>query len=177
MVRHILEASSHTVTVAARSVDRANELVRSHPRGNSVAFDIDDDATLDRLAANSDVMVSMLPYLHHVKVAERCIAHGHHLVTTSYVSLHARPARQRQGRGRGAAQRARARPGIDHMSAMKIIHGIRAAGSTVTSFRSYCGGSRAGVPTTPSGTSSPGRPAASCSRRATRRSTSATASR
>lgn len=141
VVRHILEASSHTVTVAARSVDRANELVRSHPRGNSVAFDIDDDATLDRLAANSDVMVSMLPYLHHVKVAERCIAHGHHLVTTSYVSPAMRALHDSaKAAGVVLLNELGLDPGIDHMSAMKIIHGIRAAGGTVTSFRSYCGG-------------------------------------
>jgi saccharopine dehydrogenase (NADP+, L-glutamate forming) len=141
VVRHILEASSHTVTVAARSIDRANELVQSHPRGSTVAFDIDDAAALDRLAATSDVMVSMLPYLHHVKVAEACIAHGHHLVTTSYVSPAMRALHDRaKAAGVVLLNELGLDPGIDHMSAMKIIHGIRAAGGTVTSFRSYCGG-------------------------------------
>ncbi|MEZ4411110.1 MAG: saccharopine dehydrogenase C-terminal domain-containing protein [Polyangiales bacterium] len=31
-------------------------------------------------------------------------------------------------------------PGIDHMSAMRVIHQVRAKGGEVTSFRSYCGG-------------------------------------
>ncbi len=31
-------------------------------------------------------------------------------------------------------------PGIDHMSAVQIIHRIRAQGGTLTAFRSYCGG-------------------------------------
>jgi saccharopine dehydrogenase-like NADP-dependent oxidoreductase len=31
-------------------------------------------------------------------------------------------------------------PGIDHMSAMQIIHNVQRAGGKVTSFRSYCGG-------------------------------------
>ena len=31
-------------------------------------------------------------------------------------------------------------PGIDHMSAMRVIHGVRQAGGRVVSFRSYCGG-------------------------------------
>ncbi len=141
VVRHILEASSHTVTVAARSIDRANELVRGHDRGSAAAFDIDDADALDRLAAKSDVMVSMLPYLHHVKVAERCIAHGHHLVTTSYVSPAMRALHDRaQAAGVVLLNELGLDPGIDHMSAMKIIHGIRAAGGKVTSFRSYCGG-------------------------------------
>lgn len=141
VVRHILEASSHTVTVAARSIDRASELVKGHPRGNAVPFEIDDAAALDALAAKSDVLVSMLPYLHHVKVAERCIAHGHHLVTTSYVSPAMRALDERaKAAGVVLLNELGLDPGIDHMSAMKIIHGIRAAGGTVTSFRSYCGG-------------------------------------
>ena len=141
VVRHILEASSHTVTVAARSLDRANELVAGHPRGNAVAFDIDDAAALDALAARSDVLVSMLPYLHHVKAAEACIAHGHHLVTTSYVSPAMRALHDRAAAaGVVLLNELGLDPGIDHMSAMKIIHGVRAAGGTITSFRSYCGG-------------------------------------
>lgn len=141
VVRHILEASSHTVTVAARSVDRARELVRGHPRGDAAAFDLDDAAALDRLAAGSDVLVSMLPYLHHVTVAERCIAHGHHLVTTSYVSPAMRALHDRaKAAGVVLLNELGLDPGIDHMSAMKIIHGVRAGGGRVTSFRSYCGG-------------------------------------
>lgn len=141
VVRHILEGSSHTVTVAARSVDRARELVRGHERGRAVPFDIDDAEALDRLVAQSDVMVSMLPYLHHVKVAERCIAHRHHLVTTSYVSPAMRALHDRaKDAGVVLLNELGLDPGIDHMSAMKVIHGVRAAGGKVTSFRSYCGG-------------------------------------
>ena len=61
VVRHILESSEHTVTVAARSVDRARALVNGHPRGDVVAFELDDDQALDALVARSNVMVSMLP--------------------------------------------------------------------------------------------------------------------
>ncbi len=141
VVRHLLEASSHTVTVAARSVDRAAELVAGHPRGRAVPLEIDDDAALDALAQGSDVMVSMLPYLHHVRVAERCITHRKHLVTTSYVSpaMRALDARAREA-GVALLNELGLDPGIDHMSAMCIIHRVRAAGGTVTSFRSYCGG-------------------------------------
>jgi len=31
-------------------------------------------------------------------------------------------------------------PGIDHMTAMKVIHAVQAAGGEITSFQSYCGG-------------------------------------
>lgn len=141
VVRHILESSQHTVSVAARSVDRARALVNGHPRGSVVAFDIEDAAALDALVAKSDVVVSMLPWLHHLPVAQRCLAHGRHLVTTSYVQPAMR-ALDGEAKARGVIllNELGLDPGIDHMSAMRVIHGVRAKGGRVTSFRSYCGG-------------------------------------
>ncbi len=141
VVRHILESSQHTVTVAARSIDRAKALVNGHPRGDVVSFEIDDAAALDALVARSDVMVSMLPYTHHLAVAKRCLAHGKHLVTTSYVqpAMRALDAEAKE-RGVILLNELGLDPGIDHMSAMSIIHKVRAEGGKVTSFRSYCGG-------------------------------------
>jgi saccharopine dehydrogenase-like NADP-dependent oxidoreductase len=74
-------------------------------------------------------------------VAKHCIAHKKHMVTTSYVS----PAMQEQN---SAAQEAGVTilneigvdPGLDHMSAMRIIDSVRARGGRIVSFRSYCGG-------------------------------------
>lgn len=141
VVRHILESSQHTVSVAARSADRARALLNGHPRGDVVPFEIDDAAALDRLVAKSDVVVSMLPYTHHLAVAERCLAHKRHLVTTSYVQPAMR-ALDAEAKARGVIllNELGLDPGIDHMSAMRVIHGVRRAGGRITSFRSYCGG-------------------------------------
>src|SRR4051794_15661959 len=86
LVSHLLEASPHSVSVAARNLDRGRELTKGHPRGRAVTLDVGDDAGLDALVRESDVVVSMLPYTHHVAIAERCLAHRKHLLTTSYVS-------------------------------------------------------------------------------------------
>ena len=45
-----------------------------------------DAAALDALVAQHDVVVSLLPVALHTLVAEACLRHGRHLVTTSYVS-------------------------------------------------------------------------------------------
>jgi saccharopine dehydrogenase (NADP+, L-glutamate forming)/spermidine synthase len=70
-----------------------------------------------------------------------CIAHRKPMVTASYVS-------DRMKALDGAAREAGVMilneigvdPGIDHMSAMRIIDDVRARGGTIVSFRSYCGG-------------------------------------
>ena len=74
-------------------------------------------------------------------VVERCLAHQRHLVTTSYVQPAMR-ALDAEAKARGVIllNELGLDPGIDHMSAMRVIHGVRRAGGRVTSFRSYCGG-------------------------------------
>jgi len=141
LVRYLLESTPHTVTVAARQADKARALIGSRARGSVAALDMNDPAALDGLVRASDLMVSMLPYTQHVAVAERCLAHRKHMLTTSYVS----PAmRALDGRAKEAGvvflNELGLDPGIDHMSAMRVIHGVRAAGGRVTTFRSYCGG-------------------------------------
>ncbi len=141
LIRHLLDHSTHTVTVAALDDVRARALVGTHPRGRVVPLDVSDAVATERLIVDSDAVVSLLPYAHHPAVAERCVAHKKHLVTTSYVS----PAMRELD---GAARRVGVvllnemglDPGLDHMSAMRIIHDVRRRGGRVTAFRSYCGG-------------------------------------
>lgn len=139
-VRYLLDHGCE-VLVASRTVKKAAELVEGHPAGRAVAFTIDDRAALARLAQEADVAISLLPAPMHPVVAEACLAAGTNLVTTSYVSPQMSafdaPAREK---GLLFLNEIGLDPGIDHMSAMKVIHGVRAEGGTVTSFRSYCGG-------------------------------------
>jgi saccharopine dehydrogenase-like NADP-dependent oxidoreductase len=141
LVRHLLSHSTHAVTVAARSPEAARRLVGDHPRGAVAPLDVTDLGALSRLVEDSAVVVSMLPYVHHVTVAKLCLEHRRHLVTTSYVSpaMRALDATARE-RGVVLLNELGLDPGIDHMSAMRVIHRVRAAGGRVVSFRSYCGG-------------------------------------
>ena len=41
---------------------------------------------LPGMVAGADLVVSLLPYIHHVDVARQCIDAGKPMVTTSYVS-------------------------------------------------------------------------------------------
>jgi len=63
------------------------------------------------------------------------------MVTTSYISpaMAELDAAARQ-RGLLFLNEIGVDPGIDHMSAMRIIHGVEKAGGKVVSFKSYCGG-------------------------------------
>ena len=77
----------------------------------------------------------------HVGVAQDCIALGKHLITTSYISaeMKALDAKAKEA-GIIIMNEIGVDPGIDHMSAMKIIHEIQAQDGKLLSFKSYCGG-------------------------------------
>ncbi len=140
LVRYLLE-KDFTVTVASRTVSKAEALIKGFSKGKSIELDTDDEGKLDQLIAEHDLAVSLLPYTLHAKVAKRCIENGKHLVTTSYVSEEIKALDDDAKEADiFIMMECGLDPGIDHMSAMKIIHQVENAGGEVTSFESYCGG-------------------------------------
>ena len=140
-VVYLLNVPELEVTVASRTVSKAQALVDGHPRGKAVALNVKDDEALEALIRETDLAVSMLPYIYHPKVAALCVKHKKHMVTTSYVKDEMR-ALDDAAREAGVIllNEIGVDPGIDHMSAMKVIHGVEAAGGRIASFVSWCGG-------------------------------------
>jgi len=144
LIRYLLNASEQ-FNWQIRVVDQDIELVRKklngHQNGVALSFNaLDRDERLPELK-DADLVISMLPARFHAEVAKDCIQYKKHLITPSYISPEMQALDQ-------AAQEANivimneigVDPGIDHMSAMKIIHNIQQKGGTVTSFSSFCGG-------------------------------------
>ncbi len=140
-VNYLLAQKDFMVTVASRTVSKAEKLVANHPNGTPVELNVTDDAMLEKLVSEHDLSVSLLPYTYHVKVAKLCIKHGKHMVTTSYVSD---AMRELDEDARDAdvliLNEIGVDPGIDHMSAMRVIDGVKENNGRILSFRSYCGG-------------------------------------
>jgi saccharopine dehydrogenase (NADP+, L-glutamate forming) len=140
-VRYLLDIPDFEVIVASRTVSKAKALVDGHPRGKAVALNVDDQAALEDLIRQADLSVSMLPYVYHPTVAALCVKHGKQMVTTSYVK-DAMMALDSAAKKAGVIllNEIGVDPGIDHMSAMKVIHGVEAKGGKIASFMSWCGG-------------------------------------
>ena len=83
IVKYLLNQPDYHIKMASRTVSKAEAIINSHERGKAEALDVSDDKHLEDLVADSDVTVSLLPYAYHVKVANFCIKHKKHLVTTS----------------------------------------------------------------------------------------------
>lgn len=139
-VRYLLE-KGFFVTVADQVESKAAALLESHPNGRALAWTTDDKRGLKDLVKDADLVISLLPAAYHVLVAEECIAQKKLMVTASYVSpaMRALDAKAREA-GILILNEIGVDPGIDHMSAMKIIDRVKADGGKIAGFRSYCGG-------------------------------------
>jgi saccharopine dehydrogenase (NADP+, L-glutamate forming) len=140
-VRYLLDVPEFEVTVASRTVSKAEARIGGHPRGKALALNVDDEAALEELIRHTDLAVSMLPYVYHPKVAALCVKHKKHMVTTSYVK-EAMQALDEPAKKAGVIlmNEIGVDPGIDHMSAMKVIHKVKGKGGKITSFVSWTGG-------------------------------------
>jgi saccharopine dehydrogenase (NADP+, L-glutamate forming)/spermidine synthase len=141
LVRYLLEQPDFHVKVASRTKSKAETLVGDHSNGEAEQLNVDNVDRLEELVSQADMAISLLPYIHHPTVAKLCIKHAKNMVTASYVSD---AMRALDGEARDAGimilNEIGVDPGIDHMSAMKIIHDVQNGGGRIASFYSYCGG-------------------------------------
>ncbi|MCK4717381.1 MAG: saccharopine dehydrogenase NADP-binding domain-containing protein [Thermoplasmata archaeon] len=141
LVEYLLNQTDLQVTVATRTVSKAEKMVGNAPNGKAMAFTIDQEEKLDQLISENDLAISLLPYTHHVKIAKKCIEKGRSMVTTSYVSAEMK-ALDEEAKKAGVLllNESGLDPGIDHMSAMRIIHDVQKKGGRIANFTSFCGG-------------------------------------
>jgi saccharopine dehydrogenase-like NADP-dependent oxidoreductase len=139
IVTYLLE-KNYAVTVATRTKSKADKMIAGHPNGTSLAWTVDDEETLDRLVSEHDLAVSLLPYAYHVMVAKLCIKHKKPMVTTSYVKPEMK-ALDDQAKKAGIIilNEIGVDPGIDHMSAMRIIDHVHDKGGNIEEFYSFTG--------------------------------------
>ena len=141
LVRYLLDQPDFEVKVASRTVSKAVKLIDNHPQGEAQELNLKNKEGLRKEIANSDLVLSMVPYTFHTTVAEYCIAYRKHMVTTSYVSdamSELDPEAKRSGVL--ILNEIGLDPGIDHMEAMRIIHEVEERGGKIEEFTSFCGG-------------------------------------
>lgn len=139
IVKHLLNKGIH-VTVATRTKSKAEEMIAGHPNGTAIAWTVEDEVTLGKMVAEHDLTVSLLPYLYHVMVARHCLANHKNMVTTSYVKpeMQALDTAAKEA-GIIILNELGLDPGIDHMSAMRIIDNVHNKGGKIEEFYSLCG--------------------------------------
>ncbi len=139
MIEYLLEKGI-TITVASPMDQRATEMIAGNPLGKSVKWSSNERDQLESMIAEHDVVVSLLPYKLHGQIASVCLKYKKHLVTTSYVQPEiAAMNDEAVAAGVLFMNEIGLDPGIDHMSAMKIIDRVHDKGGKIVDFYSICG--------------------------------------
>jgi saccharopine dehydrogenase (NADP+, L-glutamate forming)/spermidine synthase len=141
LVRYLLDQPDFEVEVASRTVSKAVKLIDNHPQGTASELNLKNEEGLKEKVSRSDLVISMVPYSFHPKVAQYCIEFKKNMVTTSYVSeIMKNLDAEAKKAGILILNEVGLDPGIDHMEAMRIIHEIKGKGGEILSFISFCGG-------------------------------------
>jgi saccharopine dehydrogenase-like NADP-dependent oxidoreductase len=89
----------------------------------------------------ADLVISLMPPHLHYLIALDCLEYKKNLLTASYVDEQIKELSEKiRDSNIIFLYEMGLDPGIDHMSAMKLIHSIKEKGGTIRSFKSHCGG-------------------------------------
>lgn len=129
------------ILIADENISLAREKAAGSPFISAVYINVSDETSRELLIQQAEVVISMLPPTLHFLVAQSCIKAGRHLLTASYLDENIRTLEDDiRSKGLLFLGEMGLDPGIDHMSAMRLIVGIRARGGSIHSFISHCGG-------------------------------------
>ncbi len=134
-----------TVLIAVVIMDANAEMIaeklNGHPKGTAAVIDIHDESARQNLVKNADIVLSLMPPDLHFLLAKDCLKFKKNLITSSYVSDQLKELHEEaQKAGILFMCEMGLDPGIDHMSANAIIHGVQRIAGSLQSFKSYCGG-------------------------------------
>ncbi|KAG0210244.1 hypothetical protein BGX33_005025 [Mortierella sp. NVP41] len=141
LVDYLLRDPNVDITIASNSQTEATSLALGKANTKVVPLDVKDNTKMASLVKDSDIVVSFVPAPFHPIIAEHCIQEKKNMVTASYISPAMKALDERAQRaGITIMNEIGLDPGIDHLSAMKMIDEVKAEGGKVTSFVSWCGG-------------------------------------
>ncbi|HWR94884.1 MAG TPA: saccharopine dehydrogenase C-terminal domain-containing protein [Flavobacterium sp.] len=144
LIAYLLVKSDHEnlhLIIGDLSLELAKQKINNHKNATAIAFDISNDTQRKSEIQKADIVISMLPAHLHIAIAKDCILFKKHLVTASYISAEMQALDSEAKKNNLIfMNEIGLDPGIDHMSAMKIIDEIRDKGGKMLLFESFCGG-------------------------------------
>ena len=144
LIKYLLSKSEKEnlfVIVADKHIAKIKILLNNHSNSKAIKLDVFNDNSREKEILAADIVISMLPARFHLMVAKDCIKHRKNMLTASYISD------EMLALNNSAIEKdiiimneIGLDPGIDHMSAMKVIDHIKEKKGKITLFESYTGG-------------------------------------
>ncbi|KAL5278904.1 AASS family protein [Megaselia abdita] len=142
LVEYLYRDKDIAITVCSHLKEESDRLANRYPGVDSQFLDVNENSNhLRDLCAESDVVISLLPYTLHGLVARHCVDAKTHLVTASYLNEEVKALHdEAEQAGVTLMNEIGLDPGIDHLLALECIHEVQDKGGVVESFVSFCGG-------------------------------------
>lgn len=144
LIRYLLDKSSSEnlfLTVAGLDLNEIIDKTKNHPRSTVKLLDVSHKESVSLLVQDCDLVISLLPPHLHLLAAECCLLHQKHFLTASYVSTDLKKLHEQVKKSQLIfLNEMGLDPGIDHMSAMQMLHRLKKQGANILEFKSYCGG-------------------------------------
>jgi spermidine synthase len=130
---YVIRDPHNHLTIACRSLKTAEALAADLPNTSAISLDVNNTPELEGAVAKHDLVISLIPYIHHASIIKAAIKAKVHVVTTSYVS----PAmRELDAAAKEAGivvfNEIGLDPGIDHLYAIKTIAEVHENGGKVS---------------------------------------------
>ncbi|MCH7402819.1 saccharopine dehydrogenase C-terminal domain-containing protein [Belliella kenyensis] len=135
------EKKQRKIILADQTLDITQQKSKQNPFISAVAIDLENEHSRKSIIQKADIVISMLPAFLHPIIAQDCLSLRKHFFTASYESNELRKmANDIKCENLLFLNECGLDPGLDHMSAMKIIHEEHDLGNEILSFKSYTGG-------------------------------------
>lgn len=141
-LKNLCEEKNWNATIVDFDKNLVENKVGNHALVKPVQMDIGNDVAYRKnLIASSNIVISLLPPNLHYTIALDCLTLNKNLLTASYIDDNIKQHEQEiREKGLLFLYEMGLDPGIDHMSAMKLIDDLKQDDATITSFKSHCGG-------------------------------------
>jgi saccharopine dehydrogenase (NADP+, L-glutamate forming) len=135
------EKNNWQFTVCDADISVARSKTGNSKNAIAVSIDVTNDTERQQLISQASIVISLLPPGLHYIVAQDCVEFGKDLLTASYIDEQITNLKKAiEDKGMLVLCEMGLDPGIDHMSAMKMLHAIKNKNGRITSFKSHCGG-------------------------------------
>lgn len=144
LIKYLLGKSNEEnlfLTIGDISTVNATKLINNHKNAEAIILDVFDKNQRETQIKKADLVISMLPARFHIEVAKDCITNNKHMVTASYISKEMKELDSlAKEKGLVFMNEIGLDPGLDHMSAMHIIHRLKERKAKLLLFESFTGG-------------------------------------
>ncbi len=141
MIDYFIEQCKYEVTIATRTVSKAERIIDGRPLGIAIAWTTDQVDVLEKIIKETEMVIAMIPRSGHAMVAELCIKHRTPMITTDFkhpgIACYNEEAKKQNTL---ILTELGEDPGLDNMGLKQMIDEVHSKGGKITNIDSYGAG-------------------------------------